>query len=288
MGVPRLARVARAGDGRVRRQHLLRPARARGRHPGRARRGHGHPAARTRARAAAAAADPHRPDPPAPRPPRGPRLLRAALGAGPRDPRLGAVLAGGHPGGADREVPVAAALPVQLAEVPSRLTFHDLPDEEFALGSARFWAEPVSHRGPTVGLRIEEHGRTLVYIPDHEPYLGAGPAGVDPEWLSGYSLAEGATVLMHDAQYFEHEYPNHIGWGHSSVDHAVEFARASRSRAARALPPRPAALRRPAARARDAGAGSLGAGRARAPARLRGHEARARHRGRGRGALPGL
>ena len=117
--------------------------------------------------------------------------------------------------------------PVQLAEVPSRLTFHDLPDEEFALGSARFLAEPVSHRGPTVGLRIEEHGRTLAYIPDHEPYLGAGPAGVDPEWLSGYSLAEGATVLMHDAQYFEHEYPNHVGWGHSSVDHAVEFARAS-------------------------------------------------------------
>ena len=70
--------------------------------------------------------------------------------------------------------------PVQLAEVPSRLTFHDLPDEEFALGSARFLAEPVSHRGPTVGLRIEEHGRTLAYIPDHEPYLGAGPAGVDP------------------------------------------------------------------------------------------------------------
>ena len=49
---------------------------------------------------------------------------------------------------------------------------------------------------------------------------------MEPEWLSGYSLAEGATVLMHDAQYFEHEYPNHVGWGHSSVDHAISFARA--------------------------------------------------------------
>ena len=27
---------------------------------------------------------------------------------------------------------------------------------------------------------------------------------------------------MHDAQYFEHEYPNHVGWGRSSVDRAVE------------------------------------------------------------------
>jgi phosphoribosyl 1,2-cyclic phosphodiesterase len=117
--------------------------------------------------------------------------------------------------------------PVQLAEVPSNLIFHDLRDEDFALGSARMRAEPVSHRGPTVGLRIEEHGRTLAYIPDHEPYLGAGPEGVDPEWLSGFSLAEGVNVLMHDAQYFEHEYPNHVGWGHSSVSHAVSFAQAS-------------------------------------------------------------
>jgi phosphoribosyl 1,2-cyclic phosphodiesterase len=119
--------------------------------------------------------------------------------------------------------------PVQLSEVPSNVTFHDLPDETFTIGSARILAEPVSHRGPTVGLRIEEPGgRTLTYIPDHEPYLGAGPAGVDPEWLSGFTLADGAHVLMHDAQYFEHEYPNHVGWGHSSVEHAVTFAQASR------------------------------------------------------------
>src|SRR5215212_9860572 len=101
--------------------------------------------------------------------------------------------------------------PVQLAEVPSTLIFHDLPEEDFALGSARLLAEPVSHRGPTVGIRIEEAGTTLAYIPDHEPYLGAEPERVDPEWLSGYSIAEGVTVLMHDAQYFEHEYPNHVG-----------------------------------------------------------------------------
>jgi ribonuclease BN (tRNA processing enzyme) len=31
---------------------------------------------------------------------------------------------------------------------------------------------------------------------------------------------------MHDSQYFEHEYPNHVGWGHSSVADAVAFAQA--------------------------------------------------------------
>jgi phosphoribosyl 1,2-cyclic phosphodiesterase len=114
--------------------------------------------------------------------------------------------------------------PVQLSEVPAKLTFHDVPDGEFELGSARVRAEPVSHRGPTVGYRFEDGGCVLAYIPDHEPYLGVEPNVAEPDWISGFSLAERADVLMHDSQYFEHEYPNHVGWGHSSVAHAVSFA----------------------------------------------------------------
>jgi ribonuclease BN (tRNA processing enzyme) len=35
---------------------------------------------------------------------------------------------------------------------------------------------------------------------------------------------------MHDAQYFEDEYEDRIGWGHSSVVDAVAFARAVAAR----------------------------------------------------------
>ena len=115
--------------------------------------------------------------------------------------------------------------PVELSEVPSAITFHDVPDDEFEIGSARVRAEPVTHRGPTVGYRFEDNGYVLTYIPDHEPYLGVETDEVEPEWLSGFALAEGANVLMHDSQYFEEEYPSHVGWGHSSVAHAVAFAR---------------------------------------------------------------
>ncbi len=38
-------------------------------------------------------------------------------------------------------------------------------------------------------------------------------------------LAEGVDLLIHDAQYFDREYAERVGWGHSSVAHAVEFAR---------------------------------------------------------------
>ena len=33
-------------------------------------------------------------------------------------------------------------------------------------------------------------------------------------------------MLLHDAQYFEDEYEERIGWGHSSVADAVAFTRA--------------------------------------------------------------
>ena len=113
--------------------------------------------------------------------------------------------------------------PVSIHEAPSRITFHDLPDEVWRLASAEVSAAPVRHRGPTVGYRVVEGGRSLVYIPDHEPYAG-------PELLSGFRLARDASILLHDAQYLESEYPAHSGWGHSSVAHAVAFARRARAR----------------------------------------------------------
>jgi phosphoribosyl 1,2-cyclic phosphodiesterase len=114
--------------------------------------------------------------------------------------------------------------PVRLDDVPSKLTFHDAPEEPVTIGSATVRAAKVTHQGPTVGYRIEEHGRTLVYLPDHEPSLGADLAITPAEWMSGHDIARHADVLLHDGQYRDHEYPTHVGWGHSSISDAMEFA----------------------------------------------------------------
>ncbi|MHB8467656.1 MAG: MBL fold metallo-hydrolase [Acidimicrobiales bacterium] len=116
--------------------------------------------------------------------------------------------------------------PVNLSDVPCHTVFHDAPEDGCDFGAATVWADQVSHQGPTVGYRVEADW-TLAYIPDHEPALGLDLATVEPAWLSGYPLAANADVLVHDAQYTEAEYPNHIGWGHSSVDQVVHFARRS-------------------------------------------------------------
>jgi phosphoribosyl 1,2-cyclic phosphodiesterase len=114
--------------------------------------------------------------------------------------------------------------PVHLDDVPSQLTFHDAPEEAVTIGSATVRAAKVTHQGPTVGYRIEEDGEALVYLPDHEPSLGADLRLLPSEWISGHELASDATILLHDAQYRDHEYGAHVGWGHSSISDAIEFA----------------------------------------------------------------
>ena len=115
--------------------------------------------------------------------------------------------------------------PVHIQDVPSKPIFHDVPGEEFEIGSARIFGAPISHSGPTVGYRISENGKTLAYMPDHEPMRGGDLRAMAPAWISGYSIARDADVLMHDSQYTEAEYPSKVGWGHSSIAHVVEYAR---------------------------------------------------------------
>jgi phosphoribosyl 1,2-cyclic phosphodiesterase len=114
--------------------------------------------------------------------------------------------------------------PVRLADVPAKLTFHNAPEEPVTIGSATIRASNVAHQGPTVGYRIEEAGRTLAYLPDHEPSLGVDLGDQPPTWISGHDIAQDADVLLHDAQYGDDEYPHHVGWGHSAFEHVMQFA----------------------------------------------------------------
>lgn len=119
--------------------------------------------------------------------------------------------------------------PVGLSEAPANAVFEDVPREPWRVGSALIEAETVEHQGPTIGYRIEDEGRVLVYLPDHEPYLTAA-LDDEPEWISGWALAAGADLLLHDSQYTDEEYAQRVGWGHSSVAHATAFARAAEVR----------------------------------------------------------
>jgi phosphoribosyl 1,2-cyclic phosphodiesterase len=118
----------------------------------------------------------------------------------------------------------APLTPVDVREVPCDLDFRNCPVSEWSIGRAQIRAEAVTHRGPTLGFRIEEEGASLCYLPDHEPELLGSLDELESQWISGYSLAYDSTLLIHDSQYTDAEYPAHYGWGHSAISHAVRFA----------------------------------------------------------------
>ena len=116
--------------------------------------------------------------------------------------------------------------PVELADVPARVNFIDVPREEWTLEDATLRANQVLHPGPTVGYRIETGGMSLAYLPDHEPALTSAFSERSRDWISGASLAGDADLLIHDAQFSEEEYVERVGWGHSSFADAIAYGKA--------------------------------------------------------------
>ena len=120
--------------------------------------------------------------------------------------------------------------PVRLKDLPSRLTVHEVPCGRFDIGEFEIDSALICHPGPTVGYRIHGRQRTLAYMPDHEPSLGVGGPLRDNGWTSGLSLASDVDLLIHDAQYDDDEYRTRMGWGHSTMKRAIEFAGLARAR----------------------------------------------------------
>jgi phosphoribosyl 1,2-cyclic phosphodiesterase len=114
--------------------------------------------------------------------------------------------------------------PVEIAELPATVRFENVPTDGWRCGELEVRATLVAHRGTTLGYRITEDGRSLCYVPDHEPALATDLSSAPAGWISGLALARGATALVHDGQYSEEEYAARRGWGHSSLRDALAFA----------------------------------------------------------------
>ena len=86
---------------------------------------------------------------------------------------------------------------------------------------------PTNHPGGGYGYRIENHGRSVVYLTDNE---------LDPPGQKATQFAEfvqfcrHTDVLIHDAQYLEEDMPHKHGWGHSLASQACELATAAEAR----------------------------------------------------------
>ena len=164
---------------------------------------------------------------------------------------LPAFLAGSHltvygPAGIDRSFPAAlggqmeyAYFPVPMDELPAKVDVVEVGEGEFGLGALRIRAQFMNHTAPTLGYRVTGPGGTFVYATDHEAHEGAtwradhDEGSFDEADLLHAGDRRHATFLrdadlvIHDAQYQAVDYPAKAGWGHSTVEYAVDVSRAA-------------------------------------------------------------
>ena len=111
--------------------------------------------------------------------------------------------------------------PIRTADFPATINFHDVGNCDFVLGPVSVMARGVPHVGSTNGYRLDLHGLSIAYVPDHQEPMDA-PDRVDERVLE---LCDGADLLIHDGQLWPDELITKQRWGHSTPDYALEVAR---------------------------------------------------------------
>jgi peroxiredoxin/phosphoribosyl 1,2-cyclic phosphodiesterase len=120
--------------------------------------------------------------------------------------------------------------PISMEVLAAQFEFHSFCNTAFALEGAQVTVRTLKHPNPSTAFRIDLAGRSVVYATDHEmlgslpvpiPEDRSSPDILDPQLLD---LAAGADCLIHDAQYTAAEYEGKVGWGHSTVETAVDTA----------------------------------------------------------------
>jgi len=118
--------------------------------------------------------------------------------------------------------------PVKLRELRSHIHFTELEEGFFRVEDVLIETQHLNHTAPTIAYRITCDGATVAYTTDHEPFWRAPGADLrHPGDQRHVAFLKGADLVVHDAQYTEEEYPNRLGWGHSTVEYATEVAAAA-------------------------------------------------------------
>ena len=75
----------------------------------------------------------------------------------------------------------------------------------------------VAHKGGrTFGYRVSDSAGSFAYVPDHAPAAGVSEAALE--------AMAGVDVLIHDAQFLDHERPRAVDYGHATINEAIALA----------------------------------------------------------------
>ena len=107
--------------------------------------------------------------------------------------------------------------PVDMTEMAAHRNFYDIEEDRINFDDCTIQSLWLNHPQGCLGFRLESREGTLVYATDNEPGHPLFDKNVR-------KLAQGADILIYDAQYLPEEYEaKKRGWGHSHWREAINI-----------------------------------------------------------------
>jgi phosphoribosyl 1,2-cyclic phosphodiesterase len=121
------------------------------------------------------------------------------------------------------EMMMAPLFPIPISVLGADISFHDFRAGETLDPGSGIVIRTVAlnHPNGATGYRIEYAGKSLCYVTDTEHVPGTPDRNV-------LGLIDRADLVIYDSTYTDDEYPNHVGWGHSTWQEGVRLADAAK------------------------------------------------------------
>ena len=109
--------------------------------------------------------------------------------------------------------------PICISEFAATINFHEIGDDDFAIGETKVMSRFVPHTGVTLGFRVTANNTTVTYLSDHQQ-----PDGDFALTTGARQLCQNTDLLIHDSQFTPAEFAIKSNWGHSTLEFAMWVA----------------------------------------------------------------
>lgn len=113
--------------------------------------------------------------------------------------------------------------PVKYNELPSSITLNSIlsPQSQLNLNGFTVATQALNHPDGGTAYCLYGDNQKIAYVTDNELIPPSTPTTSWEEWIEFISEAD---VLIHDAQYNNHDMPLKHGWGHSTYEQVTQLA----------------------------------------------------------------
>ncbi len=114
--------------------------------------------------------------------------------------------------------------PITIKEFAASVTFRDLRERSYEFDDIEIRTMLLKHPGYCLGYRINHNGRSVCYVTDNELYPQESQYH-DVSYVEKLTeFVRSCDMLITDTTFFDNDYPDKIGWGHSSLGQVVQLA----------------------------------------------------------------